>query len=173
MFLRYLAARSRPAYIPDLAGVGAHPSRAVMWHEEAIQTAGDGSWSFESFSYDLNQDYIYCPLIEPSADGDAFTNGFMLAAGTYNFYVLGAGELNNGKIDWYVDNVLIASGQDWYETGPTYNVLKTVSSVSIGGSGRHVLKGVINGKNASSIGYYMPLSKYWFKSTNDSKSLEL
>jgi hypothetical protein len=144
-----------------------YPTRALMWHEEANILTGTDPFTRASYTYDTNQNYIYTALQDPAADGDSFTNSFILKAGTYTLHILGAGELNNGKVDWYVYNVSIATGQDWYDTGPTYNVYKTVSSVSIVGNGRHVLKGVINGKHASSIGYFLPLNKYWFEPATD------
>jgi hypothetical protein len=151
----------------DAAAALLYPTRALMWHEEANILTGTDPFTRASYTYDTNQNYIYTALQDPAADGDSFTNSFILKAGTYTLHILGAGELNNGKVDWYVDNVSIATGQDWYDTGPTYNVYKTVSSVSIVGNGRHVLKGVINGKHASSIGYFLPLNKYWFEPATD------
>jgi hypothetical protein len=148
-----------------------YPSRAMMWHEEANILTGSEPFTRASYTYDTNQNYIYTALQDPDADGDSFTNSCMLEEGTYDLYILGAGELNNGKVDWYVDDVLIASGQDWYDTGPTYNVTKVVSGVSVVGSGRHVLKGVINGKNGSSIGYFLPLNKYWFEPSADTAEI--
>lgn len=147
-----------------------YPQRAVMWHEEVNIVSGN-ALGVESWSYDVNQDYIYCPLQHPDANGDTFTQSFMIAAGTYDLYILGAGDSNNGLVDWYVDDVLIASGQDWYTAGPTYNIVKTVTDVVITGNGRHVLKGIINGKNVSSTEYYLPLSKYWFEPANDTTSV--
>lgn len=143
------------------------PTRAMMWHEEANILTGSDPFTRQSYTYDTNQNYIYTALQDPSENGDSFSQSFMLKGGTYTFHVFGAGELNNGLLDWYVDNVLIASGQDWYDTGSTYNVHKTVGNVSIVGNGRHVLKGVINGKRAASIGYYLPLNKYWFEPSSD------
>jgi hypothetical protein len=143
------------------------PTRAMMWHEEANILTGTDFFFRDGYPYDANQNYIYTAIVDPSADGDSFSQSFILKGGTYTFHVFGAGELNNGLLDWYVDDVLIASGQDWYDTGSTYNVQKTVSNVSIVGNGRHVLKGVINGKNASSIGYFLPLNKYWFEPSSD------
>ena len=58
-------------------------------------------------------------------------------------------ESNRGKIDWYIDGVLAVSGQDWYVGSLIYNVVKT-ASVTVSGSGLHTVKGVTNGKNASS-----------------------
>lgn len=144
------------------------PARAMMWHEEANILTGTNFFFRDGYPYDANQNYIYTAIVDPSADGDSFSQSFMLKSGTYTFHVFGAGEINNGKLDWYVDNVLITSGQDWYDAGgATYNVRKTVNNVSVVGNGRHVLKGVVNGKNAGSIGYYMPLNKYWFEPSSD------
>lgn len=166
MFFKFLSLSK--GRISDISiGQNIYPTRATMWHEEANILTGTNFFYRNGYPYDSHQNYIYTAIVDPSANGDSFSHSFMLKAGVYNFYVFGAGELNNGKLDWYVDNVLFASGQDWYETGSTYNVLKTISGVSVVGNGRHVLKGVINGKNGSSIGYYLPLNKYWFEPSTD------
>ncbi len=102
-----------------------------------------------------------------SANGDTFTHGFMVAEGTYTLYILGRHHTSAGRVDWYIDDVLIASAQDWYAGSTAPNITKTVSSITISEGGWHVLKGTINGKNASSSGYDMYLTKYWLKQASD------
>lgn len=162
------------------AGVGGgstptiFPTRATLWHHEALVTVGT---SLSDPVHDVNQDYITCNLQYDGVaaggnDGDTFTQGVVLDAGTYTLYILGAGDLNNGKAQWYMDDVAIGSLQDWYTSGPSYNIIMTVSSIVIANPGRHVLKCVINGKNASSIGYYLPLTKYWLTQASDVMEVE-
>ena len=140
-----------------------YPSRATMWHDEALVIVGGGSIYS---AHDSGQDYAKYARITTHANGDEFTNGFMLEAGTYTFSVLGYTDTNLGKLDWYIDDVLVVTGEDWYGSSVN-NVLKTHASITVTGSGRHVLRGVTNGKNGSSSNYYIELTKYWFTSASD------
>ncbi len=79
---------------------------------------------------------------------------FYLAAGAYTLNALGITSTDSGKIDWYIDNVLAVSGQDWYSAALTYNVVKT-AAVTVVGNGQHTLKGVVNGKNAAPSSDYI------------------
>ena len=45
-----------------------------------------------------------------AANGDTFKQTFMLKNGTYTFAVLGVTASDAGMIDWYVDDVVIATG---------------------------------------------------------------
>jgi hypothetical protein len=96
------------------------------------------------------------------ANGDSLTFSFVLAAGTYTFSVMGQTGVNRGIIDWYVDDSIVLTGQDWYNGSAIFNTI-IVGSVTITTSGKHVLKATINSKNGSSSGYYMSLTKMWFR----------
>ena len=140
-------------YIKD-AGV-LFPQRASLWHDEISIVSGGPI----IFDHDTNQNYATAPFQSTHADGDSFTQSFFLSSGSYTFNVLGITGTNDAIIDWYIDNILVVNQQDWYSGSRVNNVIKT-NSISIVGTGRHVLKGVINGK--SGIDYYMQLTKYWF-----------
>lgn len=147
-----------------------YPKRATFFHDEALVIAGSALFGT---NHDSGQAYaVVQRQATPAADGDAFTQSFFLEAGTYTFTVVGYTDINRGKLDWYIDNVLIASGEDWYSASGTYNVVKTHTNISVTGNGRHVLKGVINGKNASSSGYFYTLTKYWLSPSSDTTSVE-
>ena len=141
-----------------------YPTRATMWHDEALVTSG----SALTLQIDTAQAYATDTINATPSNGDTFTQSFMLSSGSYTFTVLGISANNRGKLDWYIDNTLVVSGQDWYSVNPTRNVLKT-ASVTVIGNGRHVLKGVINGKNGSAVySYYLiSLTKYWFTPSSD------
>ena len=146
-----------------------YPQRANFFHDEALVTVGN---ALHSTNHDSAQAYAVIQRQgTPAADGDTFTQSFMLEGGTYSFIVVGFTDVNRGKIDWYIDDVLVVSGEDWYSASSTYNVVKTHTSITVTGNGRHVLKGVINGKNASSSGYFYTLTKYWLKPATDTESL--
>jgi len=95
---------------------------------------------------------------------NTITNGFVsfesvyLAKGTYTLFVCGVKATNCGKLDWYLDNVSIATGQDWYASATTYNVVLTIANVQVMTNGLHILKFVVNGKHASSSSYRWTIS---------------
>ncbi len=134
-----------------------YPDRAVMWHQESISVAGSAMTS----RTDSSQQYASFNRHTTPADGNAFTNGFYLRAGSYTFAALGATTNASAKVDWYIDGVLVETGQDWYTASTTYNVVKT-DTVTITGDGYHILKGVVNTKNASSSNYHLELTKFYF-----------
>lgn len=134
-----------------------YPTHATLWHDEDVKTVGN------AFTYVLDalQAYATYTWQTASANGDAFSQTFMLAAGTYTFYVLGLRGTSFGSINWTVDGTLIAV-QDFYNGSGAYNFINSQGSVSIATSGRHTLVGTITGKNGSSSGYDMKLTKMWF-----------
>ncbi len=139
------------------------PTRATMWHDEATVTAGNALARLVVNT----QAYNVVSYQNASANGDTFTHGFQVGEGTYTLTVLGRYLTSAGRVDWYVDDVLVASAQDWYAASTAYNKLKTVADVVIAEGGYHVLKGVVNGKNSSSSGYDLQLTKYWLKQASD------
>ncbi len=93
------------------------------------------------------------------ADGQSYNWGCPLQAGTYtvNCYFEAAG--GSAKIEWYLDGVLIpaasgASIQDWYSASTVPATLKSFS-MTVPTSGYHLLTAKSNGKNASSLSYYL------------------
>ena len=133
-----------------------YPSHATLWHDEDVKTAGN------AFTYvtDTSQNYATYTWQTASANGDAFSQTFLLAAGTYTFYALGLRGTNFGIIYWTVDGTLIAV-QDFYNGSNAYNFINTQASVRITTSGLHTLVGTVTGKNASSTGYDIKLTKMW------------
>lgn len=141
------------------------PQRASLWHGESLVTTGNGIAMVTATS----QLYNLGAAQNPAADADEFTQSFILAAGTYTLRILGQSGPGKGKIDWYLDGQLIATGQDWYAASDTHNVIKSVSNVQIAEGGRHVLTGTVNGKNGSSSGYQIWLTKMWLVPAADSE----
>lgn len=139
------------------------PTRATMWHDEATVTAGNAlerrvvsTGAYNVVSYQ-----------NAGANGDTFTHNFVVGEGTYTLTVLGRHLPSAGRVDWYVDDVLVASAQDWYAGVTESNIEKSVAAIVIAEGGWHVLKGVVNGKNGSSSGYDLQLTKYWLKQASD------
>ncbi len=139
------------------------PTRATMWHDEATVITGN---ALARLVVDTHA-YNVVSYQKASADGDTFTHGFQVGEGTYTLTVLGRHLTSAGRVDWYVDDVLVASAQDWYAGSAAPNITKTVADIVIAEGGWHVLKGVVNGKNGSSSGYDLQLTKYWLKQASD------
>jgi len=98
-----------------------------------------------------------------SASADEFSHEFICAAGTYSFFARGVKGSDKGKIDWKIDGVDFATGQDWYAAAAAVQTATTTGIVCT--AGRHTLTGKINGKNASSSGYNFARSWYRLERT--------
>ena len=143
-----------------------YPTRATMWHQEAIIVTGNAL----SFSLNTSQTFNGWWVQSTPADGNKFTNGFFLKGGSgYTLYLFGVTGSDCGKIDWKIDGTSVATGQDWYSSSLTLKVTKTITSLTISGDGFHVLEGTVNGKNASSSNYFIPLDYYWFSLSTDTE----
>lgn len=138
--------------------------RCGMWHYEAEVLTGNAITKGTSGGSQYHNIIAYQ---NASANADSFQQSFVLAAGDYTLKILGRKRTNGGKLDWTIDGVSIATGQDWYNGTNTDNDIQTIS-VTIAEGGRHVLKGTVNGKNASSSGYDIQLTRYWFEPDTDS-----
>jgi hypothetical protein len=138
------------------------PTRATIFSDEANVVAGNsvvkgvgaGRWSCYEYQ-------------DPPANGDSRSWGVFLADGTYNFTVLSYDDANYGKVDWYIDGTLVVTGEDHYLGSGTWSVEHPHTGIYIAGSGFHVVKSVVNGKNASSSNYYFTLLKAWFYQVPD------
>lgn len=141
-----------------------YPTRGLHWHHDSIVTVGN------ALEFDIRANQFANGIARQSSasDGDTFTLSMLLAAGTYTLYVLGMTAITGAKIDWYVDDVLVGSGQDWYSGSNVYNVEKTVTSITISEGGKHVIKGVVNGRNVSNTtGWYIALTTVSMRQASD------
>ncbi len=87
-------------------------------------------------------------------DGDRYECGMYLEEGTYIFSFYGVTNNNAGKIDLYIDGVSVSSGHDLYTAAAGYDyTFDTGETISVIGSGYHLIEWVVNGKNASSSDY--------------------
>lgn len=140
------------------------PRRTELWHDEAVVITGNAL----AHATQASQRYNTYSYQNAGANGDEFEQAFFLRAGTYDFKALGATTSTSGLIDWYMKasggsyGSAFETGQDWYSGATTYNVIQTASSVTVASDGVYVIKGKVNGKNGSSTGYYITLTKYWF-----------
>lgn len=132
-------------------------TRAVMWHDESFYSNGTKETLFDTSN---SQSYQTFTRSNPAANGNTFTNSFEVASGDYKVNVLAVMGSGYGKIDWYLDDVLVFSGDNWYSATTLYNQVHTFNISGLS-AGRHVLKGVVNGKHASSTGYFHAITKIW------------
>jgi hypothetical protein len=140
--------------MPDMSNPSvSYPKSAVMFHRYAKVLVGNALL----VQHDADHDFAGYVYQNPGANGDTFACSFSLSPGTYTLNVLGITFNTTGKVDWYIDDVLVVSGQDWYSVGVVYAVVKT-AAVTVIGHGRHTLKGVINGRNVASTGWLVVLT---------------
>jgi hypothetical protein len=138
------------------------PVRAWMWHISSLVTAGNAIANAGTSGGYFG---VYSSQAG-AANGDSFTQSFMLKPGTYKLKILGKTSSDSGKVDWSIDGAPIVSGQDWYTASTQQNVIMVVN-VEVTGEGQHVLRGTINGKNASSSGYGLYLTAMWIEPSSD------
>lgn len=142
-----------------------YPESATFWHDQAQVVTGG---AFVTLSpaiapYNLpNHFYNTFSYQSSLTNGDSFAHTCLLAAGDYNFMVLGLNSPANGIIEWYVDGDLFSAGHDWYNAAVQPNITHS-GSVTIAEPGLHVLTGVLNGKHSSSSAYGQALTKYWLE----------
>jgi hypothetical protein len=131
------------------------PHHVTLWHNTSLVTAGNALASVSAPS----QYYYWAWLQNVSADADSFTQSFVCASGTYDFYILCRKTANSGKVDWTLDGVSIDTAMDFYNAATLNNQILTIADVSISTPGRHKLQATVNGKNASSGGYDVQITK--------------
>lgn len=142
-----------------------YPKHATFWHDEATITVGNDllRTTLANAPFNIaNSFYNTSSYQNPGANGDTFEQIFLITEGNYRLFVLGAKNSVHGILKWFVDDSEVVSSQDWYASSVQANIIQT-SDIEISGDGEHILIGVVTGKNGSSGGYYMPLTKYWLE----------
>lgn len=130
---------------------GAFPKRATMWHNDSLVLVGNALGRNITSTWYSDRAYQ-----SPGAINDAFTNGFLLAAGSYTLAIYCQPSTDNGIITWYVDGV--SQGTTDHYNGSTTDDRKTLA-ITVTTDGWHVLEGVVASKNGSSSGYYAVLTQ--------------
>lgn len=125
----------------------AYPKRATMWHKDSLSTSGyavselAAAAQFTGFLYHQS----------PAVNGDKWTNGFFLAAGSYTLHFLSARSSGSGRLDIKIDGSAWGT-VDFYNATTVYNQ-DLYGNLTAATDGWHTLEGTVNGKNASSSGY--------------------
>lgn len=131
------------------------PEYCRMWSDELHLKTSVSVSTGRTSAPNINQQYgmlSYSTPLPVTSAGDQIFHGFLLAAGTYDFKVLGATSNDFGIATYYIDNVSIGT-LDWYSLSQTLNQVKTISSISVPADGWHELKIAMLTKNGSSAGY--------------------
>ena len=138
-----------------------YPQRSYAFISEFEVVTGCGGSL--GFSLDAGQYFSIYGVQNTPGNGDVVQCSFFLKAGTYTMNVLGFMGSNRGIVDWNLDGTNIVTGQDWYAIGGgVYNTIISTASITVTGSGAHLLKLTINGKNVLSSSYYFALTSVSF-----------
>ncbi|MBN8594832.1 MAG: hypothetical protein J0M33_23955 [Anaerolineae bacterium] len=151
----------------DGCEVMTYPNQAFLFH--VASRPGNGS-AYETTiipnTWDgyqaLQQPFDHMHYSTNGAQGDWFYQSFYLAAGTYDFAVLGIVESSAGIVTWELDGAGIGT-MDWYETYPIANVWQTITGVVVPEGGLHTLRGSMNTNNPASSGYYQTYTCFVFR----------
>ena len=81
-------------------------------------------------------------------DGDAFHFYPVLEEGQYTLMMWGMRAATRGKIDTYLDDVLVDSARDWYKATDEYGT-QVSFDLDVTNSGLHNLDLIVNGKSGS------------------------
>lgn len=98
-----------------------------------------------------------------AANGDSLGWSCVLKAGSYTISLVGATSTNRGRIDIdfkHIDDpgwTNIVNQQDWYAGVTALNATKT-ATFTVTTSGRQIFRSVVDGKNAASSDYLVPIS---------------
>lgn len=88
----------------------------------------------------------------PPNNGDTVSADFMISAGTYHLYAMRWNASNMGIVDMNIDGVLVGS-HDCYTAAAGNWQFVDYGPVTLT-AGHHRINSQVNGKNASSSGYY-------------------
>jgi fibronectin-binding autotransporter adhesin len=172
---------SRTYTIPDQGGadtfafISQLPKRATLWGEEAITNVNGATGSFQTIAQGVNANQMHngYGLTWNSTDSTSsskpvsWTWSFAVQAATYTLGVLYSQLTDSGQVQCSIDGVDIGSAIEVYHSGAqVYNVTTTISTGALT-AGYHVLKMRITGKNASSSGYWVRLTKAWIYPSAD------
>lgn len=141
-----------------------YPKRFAVMGDEI--TTAVSNWGFSAVASMQYGGFWTAPAAN-SNNGDEYTFGAYLCAGTYTLYHLGRKASDKGIIDWYIDGSAITGGanRDWYAaTAVTYI---DSFSVTVAASGHHVFKAKVDGHNKSSSDYNVAITKIWLKQATD------
>lgn len=138
-----------------LLGALSFPRRFFTTYNLCRVTVGN------AFTVAINAAYLFSMLCyqNTGADGDTVVYSALLEAGDYTLRFIHDKANNRGMMDTYFKHVddgsytAIETGFDMYAAGSGVYYVHT-ATFTVSTSGLQLFKNVINGKNASSSGYY-------------------
>lgn len=157
--------KSTGLYLIDDAGIEYGPvstsSAAQVYPDHAEFWRNFDRYISGSLTMQTDADQMYNMYVNTTygASGDEWEQEFLIDAGTYTFSSLGYTGTSRGIVEWYIDNVLVAT-HDWYDGSATNNTIKATSGIVIA-AGLHTLRGKVTGKNGSSSAYVVPITVSW------------
>lgn len=131
-------------------------TRTTVYHSDSLPVSGSApTITINSMAVDNH----YASQ-GSGAVGNQFTTSFNLESGTYTIKIYGLTDTDCGIISWLIDNTVVHTEQDWY-SNPAALAIKTFT-VNIETDGTHKLAGLVTGKNESSTGHAIKLTKISF-----------
>lgn len=144
-------------YVSGATGTVSFPKSGHIWPDTFLVTGTQAFQDYITITHDSSQNWgFYGDTV--GYTGTMLSADIYCAAGLYKFSFLKFLTQNGGKFDFYLDNVLIQSGIDFYAASNTYNQTTLVQPVTVPYDGRHIVKLIGNGKNASSVGLVLYLT---------------
>ncbi len=114
-----------------------------------------GNWNIGIASYQA-MNYYYQ---NGGVDGDELNYEIFLAAGTYTFRFMGMEHDTRGIFDLTIDGIVKGS-IDTYNSSFGENYIASITGATVATSGVADVNVKINGKNASSSGYYLSITSF-------------
>ncbi|MBC1218489.1 hypothetical protein GNF10_17340 [Nostoc sp. UCD121] len=132
------------------------PNGFTHWHDESEVLNGG------QIKTDTNAVLAYgCEIYQnPPALNDSFSFKKLLAAGSYNLFVLTVLGLNLGKLKLEIDGNLAFDDMDFYSSPVIYNAMPQ-RAITIPSDGLHEFKFTVFTKNPASSNYYFSGRKIW------------
>jgi len=144
------------AYVDASAGGAvAYPKRWIGFHDSSLILAGNPLVIFNNTSQNW---FSGAYQDAPQSDLDSFSQSLVIASGTYTFRVFCIKVPDAPKVDWYLDDTKVITGMDFYDAGGVLSQVLT-DTIIVPTSGLHKLVAVVNGRNVSSSGYRLQLTK--------------
>ena len=132
---------------------GTLPQRAHLYHYQSVVTAGNAiTLTAATACFDT-----YYAYQNASANGDSWTQSFVLLPGSYLLTTTYRKDNTSGILKLALDGVEFAADIDMYN-GATINVNNGAHFMWVDTPGRHVLTGTVTGKNGASGGYDIKIS---------------
>lgn len=142
-----------------------YPQRfAAFWDELTVVTGN--AIALYTLSTSQPHNAIWYQTAGANGDKVAFSCP-LLAGNNYVISLMGGKVSSAGKTAVYLNGTQIGSTLDWYNGTTAYNQVQTIT-FNVAASRRQLFEIVVDGKNASSSGYNIFMTRIWIKPATDS-----